>query len=92
MSKTHDVLAVASALARFTGALLERWQLLLVLGLIFSPMQPHVRWNYDYRIVQGEQRPISCEYWSAYGFAGRYSDKCPAIRFLAVEPWWQEWL
>lgn len=92
MSKTHDALAVASALARFTSELLERWRLLLMLGLIFSPMQPHLRLDYDYRTVQGEQQVIGCNYWSVYGFAGRYSDKCPSVRLLPVDPWWREWL
>lgn len=90
--KRKRILSLFSGLFTCLKWALDNVRFILLIGLILSPIQPHLRWQYEYRSVYGERVIINCEYLSAYGMTGVYFDACPVVRLISVNPWWREWL
>ena len=83
--KQYSVLAILSrGLAKIFGL----WPFALIFVLYWSPVSPHLRWEYTYREVYGARVYIACTYLGAQGFVTPYGlHDCPVIAMLDARDW-----
>ena len=74
---------ITAKLLRSIVNLFSLWPLLLVVAIIFSPISPHLRWEYTYRGEGAFRVYYSCRYVGADGFVNYMrGEECPFITLI----------
>ena len=79
-SKRALPLRLLSGLIRLIGQLLKVWPVWAIVALIYSPVQPYLRWEYTYQDFGSHREYYQCTYLGIDGFRNLiYGGQCPIV-------------
>ena len=79
-SKRALPLRLLSGLVRLIGQLLKVWPIWAIVTLLYSPVQPYLRWQYTYQDFGSYRVYYSCTYLGIKGMMNfRRGDQCPIV-------------
>jgi hypothetical protein len=76
-------ISLLAKLIRAIAKLIQLWPLALIVGLAFSPITPHIRWEYRYHQYGNTRLYVECHYLGVRGVGSpTHRDDCPLVILL----------